>query len=436
MMHNRIAPVAISAVLTALLAAALGVRAQTEEPVPAAALPIAPIFYLSSSPGVPVAGDPVTLTAAPQNFPAASTTFTWFRDGVELNAASGIGRNTTVIATDGTRGETLLIRVVADPGPGFATGEATLALTTLPNPEVREREVRSISSGFTLEVSNRSPAPGETIEARVVTFAFDKDRASYQWRLNGALDRARSGLGSSTFTFAAGRNGEVKTVSVTVETPSGEVRERRVTVRAVSVPFYWWADTTVPHWYKGKALPSTGSRITVLALPDVAGAGGLTYRWQFNDSVVPAASGAGRNTFSFTFALPAEERVSVTMRDAAGTLDKTADIGISPAEPVAAIYEARPLRGVVFERRLAGFAAPSGEPYDFIAVPFFFPATANLSYRWSLNGSEVIGQPPDPWRFVLTSKPNAPASDLLGVTVEDQARRAVRALASLAIQLR
>ncbi|MBI2055551.1 MAG: hypothetical protein HYT42_01520, partial [Candidatus Sungbacteria bacterium] len=50
-------------------------------------------------------------------------------------------------------------------------------------------------------------------------------------------------------------------------------------IRAISAPLYWWADTTTPHWYKGKALPSLGSRVTVLALADVPDAGELNYRW-------------------------------------------------------------------------------------------------------------------------------------------------------------
>lgn len=434
---TRRSAVAQFAALAALLAAVFAARAQTETPA-AAPAPLAPSFYLSSSPGVPIAGNPVTLTVAPQNFEAASTTFTWFRDGVVLPAASGPGKRTIVITTDPDESETTTIRVVADPGPGFLVGDATLVISTLPNPEVLEEARRSAAADFTLEVSDPSPAPRTPIEVRVVTFAFDRGLASYRWTVNGVVQTQSSGRGRSILALQAGREGEATTIGVVVSTPSGEVRQKSIVIRPVSSPLYWWADTGVPYWYRGKALPTVNSRVTVLAVPNAALTDGLAYRWRFNDNAVPASSGAGRNTFSFALTLPVSETASVVITDADGTLSKTAEVAIEPVDHGAGIYEVRPLRGIVFERELRSFAGAAGEPYDFIAVPFFFPREREkgLEYRWALNGEVIGGEVREPWLFTLESTGGETSANQLRVEVADPQRTGERTSASFQANLR
>lgn len=409
----------------------------------------APLFTLSVSPQTPSAGDQVTVTAVPLNFVASSTTFTWYRSGMRLDAVSGLGRSALTINTDPARSEIIAVRVVADPVGEYDSGERSTVIPTSFNPATEQgpaspdnaqlREtLEDLTSGFSIEASERNPNPGETITLRVVTFAFDKQNATYRWYVNGALQKELSGRGQSHITLPSGTEGETKIVRVDVTTPAGVNRSKSITVRTLSADLYWWTDTAVPYWYKGKALPSLNSQVTVAALPNTANAGQLDYRWEFNASALPQSSGFGRQTFSFPLNLQVEERIDVAMKDAVGSFSKTASLRIKPFQPSVGIYALRPLRGVAYERRLSTFEAPSGEPYDFIAAPFFFPKAheKNLNYLWTLNGKDITGAFAKPWHFVLDPSPNAPSTDRLSVRVEDRTKPAVRTATALEIRLR
>jgi len=74
-------------------------------------------------------------------------------------------------------------------------------------------------------------------------------------------------------------------------------------LRAQEVDILWQGETYTPPFYKGRALWSSQSRITFLAIPHGAGIGNpanLTYRWTQNGTVLGNINGIGKNTLSFT----------------------------------------------------------------------------------------------------------------------------------------
>ncbi|MBI4132740.1 MAG: hypothetical protein HY473_01400 [Candidatus Sungbacteria bacterium] len=396
------------------------------------------LFSLSVAPELPVAGDTVTVSVVPANFSATTTMYTWSRDGLPVSGAGGLGRSALSISTDANQSQIIQVRVAVDPGAGFSPAEQSTTIYTLPSPSQQQEVLSALQSEFTLRASDTNPAPGETVTVEVVTFAFDKDAASYQWYVNGALQRSSSGRAQSRLSVAAGSEGEVKTVRVEVRTGSGEFRTKSVTLRPTSVAVYWWAETLVPYWYKGKALPSLNSRVNVIALPSVPSPSLLTYRWEFNGGLIPQSSGLGKSTFSFGLNLPVEERVSVTLKDALGTLIKTAEVNVKPVSPTVGIYAVQPLRGIVYENRLTDFSAPSGNSYDFLAVPFFFAREREqqLGYTWTLDGDAIVGTFAKPWLFTLTSNAGEVSLSRLGVAVTDLIKAGERASASFEASLR
>lgn len=412
----------------------------SQDPLDAGGIPAnppqIPVFALNVSPQLPTAGDKITLSVLAVNFPATSTVFTWYRNGAEIASASGLGRASTTIATDPDSPGVIQIRVVAEPEGGIAA-EQTAIISVLPNLAAeQEKTISSIASSFSLRASETNPDPGEPVDVEVVTFSFDKQNASYQWSINGVFQRDASGQGKYRISVPGGKEGEEKTVSVTVTTPAGDVRPDSITIGAASTAFYWWADTSIPYWYKGKALPSLNSQVTVMALPGGRSPANLNFQWQMNSSPVSQSSGFGRHTFSFTLGFPVEERIDLAIKDMAGIFSKTASIGIKPFSPSVGVYELRPLRGIVYERALNEFSQRSGEKYDFAAAPFFFPQdrARALKYSWMLNGQEITGEFTEPWLFTLTSDPGTESDNQLNVRISDsrqnggQSSAAIRAV--------
>lgn len=398
-----------------------------------------PLFSLSVSPQPPLAGDKVTLEVIPQNFEVASTSFDWFRDEAKLPRDSGLGKSKLTISTDPARTEILQVRVDVDPGGDFSSASQSATIHTVPSPRQQREAVANIASDFSLEASSLNPNPGETVNIAVVTFAFDKDEAMFEWRINGVDLREASGRGRYQIAIPAGAEGESKTVSVTATAPTGMEKTKSLVIKTMSAPLYWWAETNVPYWYKGKALPTMNSRVNFIALPNVRDPGEISYQWELNDSVATRASGVGRQTFALTLTLPVEERISLTMRDAGSGFSKTASFNIKPFLPLAGIYELRPLRGVVFEKRVSAASAPAGEARDFIAESFFFPLARkpDLSYRWSFNNQEITGDFNRPGLFTIRSNRGETSLDnQLDVAVADPAKGAEEASASVRVSFR
>lgn len=428
MIRPRIQLFIATSLVVVAVAAVIGI------PRPSASQTV-PNFSLITTPDLPYAGDRVTVTALPANFSASSTVFTWFRDDIELVALSGRNRSSISIATDPTRQETIRIRVNANPGVGFTPDSGSILIHTFPNPDQQEGIAGNLGTDFTLDASSVSPENGEPVEIRVTTFAFDKQAASFQWYVAGVLDRAQSGRGQSRFVLSAPPEGASRTVRVDVTIPGSGTRSKSITIQTTSIPFYWWTDTAVPYWYKGKALPSFGSRVTALALPTGQNTAELSYQWRINGAAVPRLSGIGRQSFTFGFQFPVKEQIGVRIQNIAGTFDKSVAIGIAPVRPRVAIYEVRPLRGTMYERELLEFGARAGEPYDFLAIPFFFPRQAALAYTWLLNGTAITGEFDQPWRFTLTSNAGTAYRNQLDVEVKTAAQGGERAAATLQANL-
>lgn len=396
----------------------------------------APIFTLSIRPDIPLAGDPVTVSVTPTNFDVASSTFSWYRDNNFLPEASGVGRSSVTLATNPGTTEIVQVKVVITAGPEFESGEQSATFYTIPSFAAQQEMLSELASDFTLEASDLNPAPGQPVEVSVITFAFDKSQARYEWYINGAFEKGKSGTGRTEITVATGREGEAQTVRVDVTTPAGLQRSKSISVTPATASLYWWADTEIPYWYKGKALPTLNARVQVTAVVNGRSASNLNYKWEFNGSVMAQSSGVGKSTFAFPLAFPVEEQVAVTLRDIAGTFSKTVSTGVRALAPRVAMYALKPLRGIVSENAVQEFSAPSGDSYDFIAAPFFFPKQTRLTYAWNLNGQEIVGAPPDPWRFTLTSNPNTPALDRLSISVADPTGREIRATTGITVQLR
>ncbi len=399
---------------------------------------LTPLFQVSVSPELPTAGDRVTVSVLPLNFSATSTSFTWYHDGIQLISESGTGRNNLVFGTDPKTNEAMTIRVVVGKTPDFVPAEETVTIYTLPNARRQEEVLTSIANDFTLRVSNSSPNPGETVNFEVISYAFDRNNVSYEWRVNGVIQRESSGRGRFSLAVPAGKDGERKTVSVSVVTMGGEALVKRATIQSTHVALYWWADTAIPYWYKGKALPSRNAQVTVFAFPNNRNSSSLNFQWSFNDAINAQSSGIGKQVFTFPLNFTVNESIEVQVSDVSGALNKKKAIDIEPREPIARIYETRVLRGAVYEKTIKTADAVSGETETFVAFPFYFtpgkPAT--LSYSWLFNGETISGTFTKPWLFVLKSNPGEFSQNTLAVDVADPVKNGVRTSSSIQVNFR
>lgn len=380
----------------------------------------------------------------------ASTTFDWYLNGVYQSSASGLGKSALRINSkkDITNIEVLNLVVRVNAGPEYDVVERNypvvimpLSSMTLPGSSGSDMtdQLANVKVNFEIDAFPETPSPGETVKLSIDPFGFDIDTARVQWVINGK--NVLSGTGEDQYELEVGDIGESYKITATITLPDGTKNTRERVVKVALLSLYWWADTYVPPWYKGKALPTARSKVTFLALPKISKTGTppLVYNWKLNDSLVDGKrSGLGKSTFIYSSMLGIPDNISVEIKSIIGGITKEFPIRLRMVEPTVGIYELRPLEGVDFAKRLSSLEVTGGSIVDFIAEPFFVPlnSLSDIVYDWQLNGTNI---PPkkDALPNVITVKservegrPVMP-NQSIGLTLENPKNRSMRTFANL-----
>jgi hypothetical protein len=276
-------------------------------------------------------------------------------------------------------------------------------------------------------IAPETPGPNQLVEIEaqgVGTFLGD---ATVTWKLNNKT--MQTGVGSRIFSFTTGALGQPSVVDVTIDSAVQGIISREFTFLPSAVNLIWEADTTVPPFYRGKALYSAGSDVKVVAFPTVILSGGrvpasqLSFQWTENGTAVPDQSGTGQTVFQATGSqFQTGENISVDVYLGA-TRVGTASITIPASDPQLVLYVDDPLRGVLYDSALQNGVVLSVPEFTVDAVPYFFSnASKNaglLQYAWTINGADTTG--PDSQNGILTLRQTGSSAGLaaLGVSLQN-----------------
>lgn len=246
-----------------------------------------------------------------------------------------------------------------------------------------------------------SPSPGQNFAVQANTPTFDKDTAQFEWTVNGKSRPDLSGLGKNSIFLTAGAVGTTVTARVLVFKDDGERINQELAVRTADLALPWYAETFIPKWYAGKALPIPKSIVDIVALPDF-GPGvdktTLIYHWTLDDEE-NVLSGVGNQVFRLsTSDLPnAQHHVEVTVEDQTKRFRKTGAVFIINQQPRVGIYAYSPLGGIEPRSAISYIVTQKRGLLDFGAEPFFFKTPKkDLSFRWSAGGLQPTGSPQSP----------------------------------------
>lgn len=269
-----------------------------------------------------------------------------------------------------------------------------------------------IPDPVSLIASPSSPSPRETVVIEASTPTFDKNSAFFSWTVNGASRPEFSGQGKNQITLTAGEIGSALQVNVEVSASQGAGGSASLSVRVSDLALTWFAETYVPKWYKGKALPTPNSVVSIAAIPRFVAEGreipsqNLIFRWGFDDEDRVLA-GAGAEVFQIRISgVPkTSHHIRVTVEDTAGQITKEREIFIVPANPRLAIYPSTPLGGIEFRTSPSFYLTASRGIIDFQAEPFFFSVQSRkeLPYQWSVGGIEAKGTPGEEYGLSLNT---------------------------------
>lgn len=328
-----------------------------------------------------------------------------------------------------------LLSAPANPG-GSPNPSASAVMMPLPL-GLSDQGPTTFVPPFSIVANPAAPSPGENITLTVDTPTFDKNAATYTWTLNGKTLIDQSGLGRRGITAQAGEVGSSIKVSVTATEPNGAQHSTTLSVPVADLIITWTAQTSIPKWYKGKALPSAGAKVRLVAMPTFVANGTvippsqLMYTWLIDGN--PFTSGAGMQVVEVNASkIPLMSPVVyLLVEDNTKKISKDIRVGVFAQTPQVLAYQTFPLGGIEPRTALSSMMVPNQGLVDIQLEPFYFPKPKkDLAYAWTVNGIQLQGQPGAP--YILTIDPagvkNSHAGIVASVSDSDDYMFAARGL--------
>lgn len=255
---------------------------------------------------------------------------------------------------------------------------------------------------FSFSLFPQYPHSRSTAEIEIVGYITDLTRADIAWYVNGGLKK--SGIGERKFVFETGAVGTATEIDMVMKQTNGFVVRKSITIRPADIDFIWEAEGYAPPFYRGKINFVDGSRVRVIALPSMTDKEGrrlsaqnLIYQWEQDGRLAQAASGFGRNVYTFIKrrALLTSATVGVEISSVDGGVTSKGETALIPAPMAVALYEKNPLYGSLWNNVLAGETTLKNSEITLEATPYFASATGRfpgpLTYEWTIN-NELVGE--------------------------------------------
>jgi peptide methionine sulfoxide reductase MsrA len=269
-----------------------------------------------------------------------------------------------------------------------------VAFWTTHTPLTLAQGVSGVTQAY-IETNPQNPTPDETVTASINTYTVDMDTALVTWKLNGQT--VLQGYSESQYEFKVGEVGETYTLSVYIEDGNGKKVSANTTIHVSDATIIWEAKTYTPPFYKGRALQSPGSEITIAVLPHVVDSKGneykkedLSYVWRFGKSIKIEQSGKGKHSISITNPKPFELfSAYVEVKDPQGNIRVGKKVEVPTVAPILLLYQDTPYVGIEYASALTStFVMPENDA-TIIAEPYYMSTDTrigtNLEYLWTMD---------------------------------------------------
>ena len=244
---------------------------------------------------------------------------------------------------------------------------------------------------LTVTINPQYPRPFDTITISPRSNLIDLAAARVVVSVDGEV--IEDGSGSFSTSARVGAAGSRSVVRVTATDASGQTYAQEVVIRPADVSLIIDASSTAHPFYDGGALVAPEGRVRLVAVPDIRTAANtvvppqsLVYTWKNGDRTLLAQSGIGRSVLDAS--APVRHRdanITVTVSTQDKSIAASANVIVTPVDPIIVVYPTSPLLGPLYEQALRASYTMFGEEATFKAVPYFFREMPSLA--WTVNGT-------------------------------------------------
>lgn len=217
--------------------------------------------------------------------------------------------------------------------------------------------------------------------------------ATITWYIDGV--EQKNVRNEHSIQVESGDLGEKQVVTARLSRNGIAVASATYTIQPITITIILEANTYVPSFYKGRALPSADSVIRAIALVNDnsnTAQESYSYKWRLNETVFYDGPVKGRNTAVFSVPHFGDGKLSLEVYDTLGKVIGEEQVTIKTVQPIFHFYEESPLRG------LSGKAITStlpliGDETTVRAEPYYLNTqsiVANVvDFVWKLNNKVV-----------------------------------------------
>lgn len=203
-----------------------------------------------------------------------------------------------------------------------------------------------IGKNLFLETDTPYPKPNTHVEVRLNDYAYGRSVTGVTWYVNGT--EIPEAANQRKVILAVGSVGSATEVVARVISNDSFEDTVSLTLHPIYLDIIVEAETRTPSFYKGRSLPSNGSRVSATAI--VGGvtelAENFTYTWELNNKPVEGGTMRGKNKATFITPAGREFILSVTVKDLGGTTIAQRAVVVQSFEPSISFYETSTLLGI------------------------------------------------------------------------------------------
>jgi hypothetical protein len=250
-----------------------------------------------------------------------------------------------------------------------------------------------------LVVNPEFPHPNELVTVSLDDYHLDTTGASIAWFVNEIEQKEYRN--TRTLSVTTGAIGKKTTVRVALSKANAQTLAKSITLTPSVIDIILEANTYIPQFYKGRALPSTESAMRAIAIVHDNThnlESTYSYKWTLGSTVL--LGGQVKGKYALDLAMPHYDSnyLTVEVFDANGTTVGSNTLVLKATEPELHFYDESPLRGLS-EREIQSPFQLIGDEITIYSEPYFMNIVgSSATTEWKVNNT------------VTEANPNAPNS--------------------------
>jgi len=242
---------------------------------------------------------------------------------------------------------------------------------------------------FSLTLRPSYPEPHSSIIVGLNDYSVNAVGAEVHWFVNGSEDTTATN--SRELTLMTGALGEKQNVRAVLRRTDGTSIETSIDVVPTTVDLVLEADTYVPSFYEGRALPGRNSNLHAVAIVHDGGElpdSGYTYRWTVGQDVLFSGPVLGKTSVTFPMPLYRKELI-VEVINPTGHIVARKSMMLEPTTPELYFYEWSPLKGL-YRKEISNPFSLIGEETVVYGEPYFIQHAldnTNADVTWRIDGA-------------------------------------------------